>query len=178
METSALAPMMTLPREGHLCVVYQMFAFIKIRHNGVVVFNLTEPEIDESTFKREDWTTTLYGACKEDVPLNAPEPLGIVFIICAFVNSDHAGDMVTCRSRTGFMIFLNNVPTYWYSKKQRSCDISSFGSEFFTMKSCCKDLRGLQYKSQMMGIPVEFPSFVCGDNQPILVNSSQLHSSL
>ena len=71
-----------------------------------MVFDPTESKINESKIQREDWTATPYGACKEDVPSNAPKPLGIGFIICVFVDSDHAGDMVTCRSRTGFMIFL------------------------------------------------------------------------
>ena len=30
----------------------------------------------------------------------------------------------------------------------------------------------------MMGIPVEFPTFILGDNQSVLVNSSKPHSSL
>ena len=46
------------------------------------------------------------------------------------------------------------------------------------MKSCCEYLRGLQYKLRMMGIPVKLPSFVFGDNQSVLVNSSQPHSTL
>ena len=122
METSTLASMMALPREGHLCAVYQMFVFLKICHNGVMVFDPTEPEIDESKIQWEDWTATPYGECKEDLPINAPEPRGIGFIMCAFVDFNHAGDMVTCRSSTGFMIFLNNAPIYWYSKKQGSCE--------------------------------------------------------
>ena len=178
METSALASMMALPREGHLNAVFQMFAFLKSRHNGVMVFDPTEPEIDYSKFQKEDWSATPYGSCSEDLPQNAPRPLGIGFSIRAFVDSDHAGDMITRRSRTGFIIFLNNAPIYWYSKKQGSCETSSFGSEFIAMKSCCEYLRGLRYKLRMMGIPVELPAYVFGDNQSVLVNSSKPHSSL
>ena len=178
METSAMASMMALPREGHLKVVFQMFAFLKLRHNAVMVFDPTEPEIDETQFSREDWSATPYGACTEDVPPNAPEPRGVGFIMRAFVDSDHAGDLATRRSRTCFMIFLNSALIYWYSKKQGSCETSSFGSEFIAMKSCCEYVRGLRYKLRMMGIPVEFPTFTFGDNQSVLVNSSKPHSSL
>ena len=178
METSALASMMALPREGHLNAVYQMFAFLKIRHNGVMVFDPTEPEINESNFQREDWSATPYGVCKESIPHNAPEPLGVGFTMRAFVDSDHAGDTITRRSRTGLIILLNSAPVYWYAKKQGSCGTSSFGAEFIAMKSCCEYIRGLRYKLRMMGIPVELPTFVLGDNQSVLVNSSKPHSSL
>ena len=43
METSALSSMMTLPREGHIDAVFHMFAFMKRKHNGVIVFDPTEP---------------------------------------------------------------------------------------------------------------------------------------
>ena len=124
METSALASMMAMPREGHLLAIFQMFAFLKARHNGVMVFDPTEPVIDDSQFAREDWSATRYGVCQESIPTNAPEPLGIGFNMRVFVDSDHAGDMVTRRSRTGFIVFLNNAPIYWYSKKQGSCETS------------------------------------------------------
>ena len=61
METSALALMMALPREGHLDAVFHMFAFLKRKHNGVIFFDLTEPEIDINKFPREDWSATPYG---------------------------------------------------------------------------------------------------------------------
>ena len=59
METSALASMMALPREGHLTAVFHMFAFLEGKHNGVMVFDHTEPDIDESKFPNEDWSATV-----------------------------------------------------------------------------------------------------------------------
>ena len=40
------------------------------------------------------------------------------------------------------------------------------------MKQCCEYLRGLRYKLRMMGIPVEGPSFIEGDNQSVLANTT------
>ena len=176
METSALASsMMALPREGHLKAIFQMFAFLKTKHNGVMVFDPTEPDIDLSKFPTEDWSATPYGVRKEDIPSNAPSPRGIGFTMRAFVDSDHAGDSITRRSRTGaFMVFLNKTPIYWYSMKQGSCETSSFGSEFIAMKSCCEYIRGLRYKLRMMGISVEHPTYmIFGDNQSVLSNTSK-----
>lgn len=85
---------------------------------------------------------------------------------------------MTQRSRTVFMIFLNSVLIDVYSKKQGSCKTSSFGLEFITLKSCYEYICGLQYKLQMMGILVELLTYVFGDNQSVLVNSSKPHSML
>ena len=156
-----------------------MFAFLKAKHNGVMVFDPTEPLIDESQFKsNEDWSATPYGSCEESLPPNMPKPKGLGFTMRAFVDSDHAGDSITRRSRTGFLIFLNSAPIYWYSRKQGSCETSSFGSEFIAMKTCCEYIRGLRYKLRMMGIPVDLPTYVFGDNQSVLANTSMPHSTL
>jgi hypothetical protein len=44
-----------------------------------------------------------------------------------FVDADHDGDLLTRRSRSGFIVFLNGAPIYWSSKKQTSCKTSTFG---------------------------------------------------
>ena len=51
METSALASMMALAREGNLLAIFQMFAFLRSNHNGVMVFDPTEPDLDENKFQ-------------------------------------------------------------------------------------------------------------------------------
>jgi hypothetical protein len=95
-----------------------------------------------------------------------------------FVDADHAGDQVTRRSRTGFIVFLNNAPIYWSSKKQNSCETSTFGSEFVAMKKAMEYVRGLRYKLRMMGIKVNEPAFVFGDNQSVLCNTTAPTSML
>ena len=84
---------------------------------------------------------------------------------------NHAGDTVTRRSRTGFIVYLNSAPIYWLSRKQTSVESSSFTAEFTAMKQCCEYLRGLRYKLRMFGIPVDGPAYVYGDNQSVLSNT-------
>ena len=163
---------MALPPQGHLDQLYHMFAYLKQKHNVEMVFDPTEPDIEEHKFEKEDWSHSVYADAKEVMPPNAPQPRGFGFKIRAFVDSDHAGSEKTRRTRAGFLIFLNNAPIYWTSKKQGSIMTSSFGSEFIAMNECCEYLRGLRYKLRMMGIPCDFPSYIFGDNQSVLVNSS------
>lgn len=55
MDTSAMASMMVLLREDHLQQLYGIFAFLKCKHNAVIVFDHSEPDLDESAFQDEDW---------------------------------------------------------------------------------------------------------------------------
>ena len=115
-EVSMLSSCLALPREGHLKQVFRMFAYLEKQHNSEIVFDHTVPAIDYSDFPKQDWENTVYankrGELKEDVPVNMPTPLGEGFKMRVFVDSDHAGDQVTRRSRTGFLVYLNNSLIY------------------------------------------------------------------
>ena len=138
-----MASMMAMSREGHLEQLFHMFAFLKLKYNSSMVFDPTEPDIDESQFSQEDWSATVYGECKEELPGNMPELQVIGFTMHAFVDSDNAGDVTTRQSRTGYLVFLNSAPIYWFLERQTCIETSSFGSEFIAMKQCCEYIRGL-----------------------------------
>ena len=103
------------------------------------VFDPNEPDINLNDFPRSDWSHTIYadgrGELVEEVPNDLPKPLGKELIMRMLVDSDHAGDQVTLRSRTGFLVFLNSTSIYWTSKKQTTIETSSFGSEFMALKT-------------------------------------------
>ena len=180
LECSLMSSHLALPREGHLEQVLRIFGYLKSHHNAELVFDPTFPEIDMSQFERRDWTTSEFGHVdgREEMPPNQPTPRGAGFVITAKVDADHASNVVTRRSRTGFLVYINSALIYWLSKKQTSVESSSFGSEFCAMKQCCEYLRGLRYKLRMMGIPVLGPSYISGDNQSVLANTSVPESQL
>ena len=97
----------------------------------------------------------MYGDDPDPVPSNTPIPLGSEFMMMAYVNASSSGCKVTRRSSTGFIVFLNSAPIFWFSKNQRSCETSTFGSECVAMKQYCEYIRGLRYKLRMMGNQVK-----------------------
>ena len=115
---------------------------------------------------------------KEALPPNAPEPLGKEVEMHMFVDSDHAGDKATRRSRTGYMIFINMSMIDWHTKKQATVEGTVFGAEFVAMKQGVKALRGICYKLCMMGVSIDGPSYVYGDNMSVINNTSKPESCL
>ena len=78
-----------------------MFAYLKKYHNTEMVLDSSYPEIDQNQFDRKDWSHTIYGdSLNEDLPPNMPEPLVLGFVLNIYVDSDHAGNTITRRSRT------------------------------------------------------------------------------
>jgi hypothetical protein len=86
--------------------------------------------------------------------------------------------MVTRRSRTGYVQFVNNAVVSWFSKKQGSIKTSTFGIEFVALKTAMEANRGLRYKLRKMGVPIDGSSYVFCDNQSVIANSSRQESLL
>ena len=97
---------------------------------------------------------------------NVPKPTGNKCIVGAFVDAD-ARDSLIRRSRTGYLVLMNNTHLYWFSKKQSVMERRLFGREFIFMKQYCEYLQGLRYKLRMMDIPVNNPYFIYGENQSV-----------
>jgi hypothetical protein len=80
---------------------------------------------------------------KEEIPPNAPPTRGPREMIRIYVDADHAVNMVTRHSRTGYVQFVNNAVVNWFSKNQGSIETSTFGNEFIALKTAIEANRGL-----------------------------------
>ena len=70
-----------------------------------------------------------------------------------FVDSNHAANKHSRRSRTGFMLYVNMSLINCYSKKQSTIETSVFGADFVAMKVRFIILHAIQYNMRMMGSP-------------------------
>ena len=120
----------------------------------------------------------LYRDVAEESPPKMPAPLGNTLDITCFVDSDHAGNVVTRTSHTGIIIFLNNAPVIWFSKKQNTVESSSFGSEFVALRIVRDLIVGLRYKLRMLGVPIVSPASVLCNNEGVVKNTSLPNSVL
>ena len=169
-EVYMLASQFALMWEDHLEAVFHIFGCLKGHHNARMVFDMTYPTPDMSMFQEYGWCG-FYGDMKETIPPNAPKPRDKKVDLRIFSYSCHSGDKITRQSRTGYIIFLNNAPIAWLSKKKATIENSVFGADFFAMNIVMETLLGLQYKLRIMGVPISGPSFIYGDNMSFIHNT-------
>jgi hypothetical protein len=63
-EVSMLAAHMAVPRKGHLKAAFQVFAYLKMKHNARLIYDPTYPRIDPSQFREDESWTSFYGDVK------------------------------------------------------------------------------------------------------------------
>ena len=179
LEMALLSQYQANPRIGHLEVAYHIFSYMKKHPDmGQLAYDPVVPPVDESIFhSKADWED-FYGKVEEEMPPNMPELHGNPVSISAFVDANHAGNVVTRRSHTGIIIFVQNAPIIWYSKRQNTVELATFGSEFMALRVCKELIVALRYKLRMFGIPVDGPANVFCDNQGVVKNVSIPESTL
>ena len=124
-ECSLLSSHLAYPREGHFECALHMMGYLKWKHNYRLFFDPTYPDIDFDTFNDGAEWKTFYGDVTEAIPPNAPDPRGKYVDLRMWVDSDHAGEKTTRRSRTGYFILLNTALIDWLSKNKRPLKFQS-----------------------------------------------------
>jgi len=66
----------------------------------------------------------------------------------------------------------------WYSKAQKTVETSTFGSEFVALRIAVELVEALRYKLRMMGIPLDGPANLFGDNSSVITNATVPSSTL
>jgi Reverse transcriptase (RNA-dependent DNA polymerase) len=177
-EVSQLSQYQALPRQGHLEAAYHIFAYLKHHETSRIAFDPKTPIVNERAFNVDaDWTD-FYGEVREELPPKMPKPLGKPVCISCFVDANHAGNVITRRSHTGILIYVQNAPIIWFSKRQNTVESSSFGSEFVALRIAKEMLVALRYKLRMFGVPIDGPCNVFCDNNGVVKNTSIPESTL
>eukprot|EP00957_Ditylum_brightwellii_P003090 235659-Ditylum_brightwellii.AAC.1 len=145
---------------------------------GQLAYDPKVPMVDESIFNgNADWID-FYGYVEEKLPPRMPAPREHRMNIHTFVDANNAGNVVTRRSHTSIIIFVQNAPIIWLSKHQNTVESATFGSEFVALWICKDLIVALCYNLYMFGIPIEGPANVFCDNQGVVKNTSIPQSTL
>ena len=168
-----------IPRRGHLEAIYHIFAYLKKHENGArIVFDPKTPVTDERVFNsKPDWRD-FYGDVSEEMPQDMPEPKGKSVVVSCIVDANHAGNVITRRSHTGIIIYVQNAPIIWFLKRQNTVESSSFGSEFVVLRTAKDMIVALCYKLRMFDVPMDGPANVLCDNNGVVKNTTIPESML
>ena len=185
-ETSLLSQYLAQPRIGHLQTAVNMFYYLKFHTRSWNVMDPRQFDIEWEPRKPDDVhpkvrakaMKEIYPDAEDTLPHNMPEPRGKAVDITCFVDADHAGNRVTRRSHTGIIIFVNQAPITWYSKRQNTVETSTFGSEYVALRIAIELIESLVYKLRMFGVPIDGEARVLCDNESVVKSSSYPESTL
>jgi len=175
--TGSLARHMMIPREGHLHAMRRIFGYLRAHPDFCIRYDTEEPDFSMHKVEVYDWFT-LYGNVQEEMPYGMPPPKGKPVVTSGFFDSSHSSCLLTRRSTTCYLMFVNNTPIKWFSKRQNCVETSTYGSEVVAGRIAVDAAVELRYNLRMLGAPVKGRTTLFGDNKSMITNASLPHSTL
>ena len=176
--TMALARFSMAPREGHFKAMKRVFGYLRKYAKGRILIDpgfFDQKEHQSNDF--DNWRE-FYPDAEEELPSDQPTPLGTKARITIFVDADHAHDVVTRRSVTGIILFINKTPVKWISKRQKTVESSTYGSEMVAARVATDLAVEFRYALRMLGVEVDGPAQMFGDNKSVIINTTIPSSQL
>jgi hypothetical protein len=165
------------PREGHLERLKRVFGYIKKNPDGAIRFRTNIPDHEsQGKTNKFDWCSTAYVNTEEELPPDMPTPQGKAVRTTTYEDANLYHELVTGRPVTGILHFINQTPSHWYFIHQGRVSTATYGSEFMAACTATEQIIDLRYTLRMMGIPIDGPSWMFGDNQSV-INSSTIPES-
>ena len=106
-EVSTLSKYLDFPCTGHIYQALHILKYLEVHINNELDFDTLFHEVTENQQTRTniEETKKVYKDATEELPTNAPIPLGTPIQVNCFVDSDHYGDQLTRRSQSGMLLF-------------------------------------------------------------------------
>jgi hypothetical protein len=155
-----------------------MYGYLKKFATGAIRIRVRQPNFDDLPSQDFDWCYSVYGNVKEVLPKDLPRPLGREVTIITYTDANFYHDILTGRSVTGILHLCNQTLIDWYSKRQATVETATFGSEFTAARIAVDQIMDLRTTLRYLGVPVREKSYMFGDNQSVITNSSIPNSSL
>ena len=88
------------PKIGHLERMKRIYGYLARTKHNAIRYRTKEPDYSHLPELSYEWTRTVYGNVKEEIPKDIPEPLGSRVITTTFLNANLLHDIVTGKSVT------------------------------------------------------------------------------
>ena len=166
------------PRQGHLDRLKRVYGYVRKNKEGAIRMRTGIPDYSSIEHVQFDWMQSVYGNVVEEVPYDMPKALGKSVVTTTYVDANLYHDLLTGRSVTGVLHLINQTPIDWFTKRQATVETATYGSEFVAARQATEQVIDLRITLRYLGVPIEGPSFMFGDNQSVVTSSTIPHSNL
>ena len=168
----------SIPRMGHLDRAKRVVGYLVKFKQGAIRFRTGLPDYSDVHRIPWEWEKSVYGDIHEYLPDDAPDALGKPVILTHYVDTNLYHDILTGRSVTGVLHFINQTPIEWFSKRQATAETATYGSEFIAARTCVEQIINIRNTLRYLGVRIVGPSHMFGDNKSVVDSSMRIDARL
>jgi len=167
------------PRRGHMEALRTVFGYLKGNPSRVICINPNNivglPTVKEG---QQAELKKAYPWALEPRDEHEPEALGSGCELTVLCDASHGDNKMDYRSTSGFITFYGSTPVRWKSKRQATVAGSTFEAEYIALKIAIDEIKATRFLLRSMGIPVNGPTALYGDNLGVINNVYKYSSPL
>ena len=152
----------------------RVFGYLKKHWRARIMIDPNYPKhSDYPTPEYDNWKE-FYLDTEEHIPneWEIPEPRILVVRFTCFKDVDHAHDILTRRSVTGILLLIDDKPVKCISKRQKTVEMSTYGSELVAAKQAIELILEYRYMLMMMSTRLKKSALLLGDNNSVVSNTT------
>ena len=157
------------PKIGHLERMKRLYGYLAKTKHFAIRYRTKESDYSHLPKQEYEWTTTLYGNVKEEIPKDIPKPLGKREITTTFLDANLLHDIVTPKSVTALLHFVS-TPTDWFSKRQATVKTATYGSELVAAKTATEKIKDLTNTLRYLGVSIMTKAYMFGYNKSVVTS--------
>ena len=177
-QEATMSRLRAAPRQGHMDSLKRIYSYAIRTKDYAIRFRTDQPDYSFLPDQEFDWTYSVCGDVHEIVPDDMAEPLGKAVVTTTTMDADLNHCLGTAKSLTGCLHFVNKIPVDWYSKKQATIEIATYGSEFVGAETATEQVMDIRQTLRYLGAPIGSKSILFGDNRSVVTSATLPHSTL
>ena len=166
------------PRQGHMKRIRRICGYLLRFRAACIRVRMEKPDYSGLPETNHSWLRSVYGDVRESIPKGIPKPKGKSVISTTYKDANLYHDMVTGRAVTGVLHYINKTPVDWYTRKQPTVETATYGSEFSAARTSIEQIQGLRQTLRYLGVPIDGPAYLFGDNGSVVTSSTIPDSQL
>ena len=96
----------------------------------------------------------------------------------SYVDANLYHDLISGKSVTGIVHCANQTVIDTFSKLQSTVETATFGSEYVAARTCTEQIIDLRNTFRYLGVPVDAPTVMFGDNESVVNTAAVPHGQL
>ena len=142
----------------------RLYGYITKTKHFAIRYKAKECDYSHLPKQEYEWTRTV------------PKPLGKMVIATTFLDAKLLHDIVTGKSVTAVLHFVNTTPTDSFSNRQVTVETATYGSEFVAAKAATEQIMDLRNALGYLGVPIITKAYLFGDNKSVVeFNHTSIH---
>ena len=142
------------PRRGHLDRARRIYSYICEFDEGCIRIRTGTPDFSECPTQHFDWMNTVCENAKEQLPHDAPPPLGNPVMTTTYVDANLMHHMLSGKSVSGIPHFVNQTLFDWCAKKQSTVETATYGSEMVAARTAVEQMIEHRNTLRYLGVPL------------------------